>query len=453
MSSSQSNNEEKEDIFAETPSKSILEQEQEEQDLNPFTPTATATSNPTSNPGSNLKPASYTNSDPFANVDDDEVEEEVEIEVKPKPVKPKTVKKPTAKPKAKKEDLPPITNDKNLSVPEAINEFYALKSKYETINFNKYIKPILKSTDSKREKKSAYSKLPKFPCVNCKRNVNTIFKISYDVKDGTRTFTAKCGDIQDPCPLNIEINKTATYNAKEHINQYIKKIDDIKFNIIKEKNNALFFKNPQAIIQKFEELTNELKQEAEFYGSIVEENLLKNDNPVRAKILNESLIEFNQGLLLPFKEMIKDFIKSGDETIVNNAIVFYKNEMMPKLKEIQELKYDINYVEYYEPDKTYHLTQIKNSPEKGEYNFYSGTQVVSFIRGIKGKTTNAPDASRSKTLKIKPSLILAPDTNNKNTRKQRFSDEEDEGEDKQEQEDESEKQEEQESEEETGVDF
>lgn len=408
------NNEEKEDIFAKSKSSNTELEIEEKED--PFTPTAT--SNPTS-----LKPVSYTNSDPFANVDD---EEEIEIVVKPKT---KAKPKPKSKPKEKKEDIAPITNDKTLSVPEAINEFYALKSKYETINFNKYIKPILKSTGSKREKKSDYSKLPKFPCINCKRNVNSIFKVSYDTNsnDGIRKYVAKCGDVQDPCPLNIEIHQSVTYNAKEKIDKYTKKIEDIKFDIIKQKNNALFFKNPESILQKFEELTNNLKEEAEFFGSIVEENLLKTENPARTKILNETLVEFNQGLLLPFKDMIQEFKRTNDEAIINNAIIFYKNEMLPKLKEIQELKYEINYIEYVEQDATYHLIQLKNSFDKGEFNFNNGTKVVNFVRGLKGKTTNSPDGSLSKTLKIKPSLIKSSDSSsNSKTRKNRSTESEEE---------------------------
>ncbi len=405
------NNKEKEDIFA----KSSNTELEIEDNQNPFTPTAT--SNPTSNP------VNYTNSDPFANVDDQEREEEEEIEIV---VKPKAKSKPKSKPKEKKEDIAPITNDKTLSVPEAINEFYALKSKYETINFNKYIKPILKSTGSKREKKSDYSKLPKFPCINCKRNVNSIFKVSYDTNadDGIRKYVAKCGDVQDPCPLNIEIHQSVTYNAKEKIDKYTKKIEDIKFDIIKQKNNALFFKNPESILQKFEELTNNLKEEAEFFGSIVEENLLKTENPARTKILNETLVEFNQGLLLPFKDMIQEFKRTNDETIINNAIIFYKNEMLPKLKEIQELKYEINYIEYVEQDATYHLIQLKNSFDKGEFNFNTGTKVVNFVRGLKGKTTNSPESSLSKTLKIKPTLIKSSDSSK--TRKNRSTESEEE---------------------------
>lgn len=58
---------------------------------------------------------------------------------------------------------------------EAINEFYRLKDKYENSYHEKYIKPIIKSNKSKKEKRIEFSRLPKNECINCKRNVGTIF--------------------------------------------------------------------------------------------------------------------------------------------------------------------------------------------------------------------------------------------------------------------------------------
>ena len=68
-----------------------------------------------------------------------------------------------------------------LSVNEAMNEYYKLKAKYEMDYHEKYIKPILKANDkSKREKRLEYQKLPKAECINCKRNVGSIFTIKKD---------------------------------------------------------------------------------------------------------------------------------------------------------------------------------------------------------------------------------------------------------------------------------
>jgi len=89
---------------------------------------------------------------------------------------------------------------------EAINEFYRLKDKYTSGYYEKYVKPIVRSNKSKREKRVEYSKLPKHECINCKRNVGTLWDIKVIPKENIKYFKAKCGNIEDPCPLDIQIN-------------------------------------------------------------------------------------------------------------------------------------------------------------------------------------------------------------------------------------------------------
>ena len=50
-----------------------------------------------------------------------------------------------------------------------------------------------------------FSKLPKHNCINCKENVGTIFNISHDKEELVRKFVVKCGNLSNPCPLDIQI--------------------------------------------------------------------------------------------------------------------------------------------------------------------------------------------------------------------------------------------------------
>lgn len=123
---------------------------------------------------------------------------------------------------------------------EAINEFYRLKDKYQSGYYEKYVKPIIRSNKSKREKRVEYSKLPKHECINCKRNVGTIWDIEVIPNDNLRYFKAKCGDLEDPCPLDIQINYSIREPIDKEIITSLAEIEELKLNIIKEKNNALF---------------------------------------------------------------------------------------------------------------------------------------------------------------------------------------------------------------------
>ena len=294
---------------------------------------------------------------------------------------------------------------------EAISEFYRLKNKYESVYYDKYIKPILKNNKSKREKRVEFSRLPKHECINCKRNVGTIFNISLD-KDMVRNFVAKCGDLSDPCPLDIQITSGYRQQFDSAIHFGLKIVERIKLDIIKEKNNALFFN--KNVVSTFEELTEKLKKELENTGFIIETNILKNDNPEKKALLNKTIDEFGKGCIIPFKQMINEFMEKNNELKLNEAINFYINEMTPKLQDIQSLKYNVNYVEYqekYNPTDSirdvYKLIQLPNSLENTETYIESDDKVIKFVMGVKkgkkAKTMKLGVFGTNKTRKIRSS--------------------------------------------------
>jgi hypothetical protein len=284
---------------------------------------------------------------------------------------------------------------------EAINEFYRLKDKYESGYNDKYVKPILKSNKSKREKRVDFSKLPKHECINCKRNVGTIFSIIPNDKDLLRNFMAKCGDLSNPCPLDIQINYSSREPFDITISNGLNDIENIKMKIIKEKNNIIFFKSAANIVSVFERLTNDLKFNTEFTGAAIETDILRNDNPVKINLLNKTIDDFGKGFILPFKQMISDYIESNNELLLNQAIKFYIDEMLPKLKEIEQLRYEVNFVEYNENTGEYILIQRKNSLQDKEYCFESDDKVVKFVRGEMKTTKDKPVKTGLEELVIK----------------------------------------------------
>ena len=279
---------------------------------------------------------------------------------------------------------------------EAINEFYNLKDKYKSGYYDKFIKPILNNNKkSKREKRVEYSKLPKPECINCKRNVETIFTITNDA--GSRIFIAKCGDLSAPCPLDIQITYSKRQQYYEGIKYGLNNIEELKLDIIKEKNNALFFEKQNDTISNFEKLTDSLKNETELTGILIEKDILKNDNPVKAELLKKTIDEFGKAFLIPFKKMVGDFIDTNSEPILNQALQFYVNEMVPKLKEIQNLRYDVNFIDYNEELEQYTLIQRPNSIENKDNWFEEDDKVIKFIKGM-------PNIPKSKTKKLTKKL-------------------------------------------------
>ena len=289
---------------------------------------------------------------------------------------------------------------------EAINEFYNLKDKYKSGYYDKYIKPIINNEKkSKREKRVEYSKLPKHECINCKRNVETIFTITNDA--GIRKFIAKCGDLISPCPLDIQIDYSKREQYYEAIKYGLNNIEILKLDIIKEKNNALFFEKNNDTISNFEKLTESLKNETELTGILIEQDILTNDNPVKAELLKNTIDEFGKAFLIPFKKMVSEYVDTGSELILNRAIQFYVDEMVPKLKEIQGLRYDVNFVDYNEEMNEYTLIQKPNSLENKTHMFEEDDKVIKFIKGM-------PNITKTKTKTKKATNVET--TKNKTTK-------------------------------------
>jgi len=286
-----------------------------------------------------------------------------------------------------------------ISVEDATNEYYRLKNLYETSYYEKYIKPIIKAEKkSKREKRVEYSKLPKAECVNCKRNVGTTFSIIGKISE--RVFTVKCGDITAPCPLNINI-VSAKYNTfSDEISKYEGDINKLKTDIIKEKYNIMFGYTPEENgIDNFTSMSTELKDTSMLTGYVIEKNILVNNNPEKEELLRKSVTIFGNDYLTQFKQMVQQFNQDGNEAIMTEAAKFYNDEMVPRLKEIQGLKYDECFLEYDQDSLEYKLYQIKNSLSNLETSDSSEAKVVSFVTGLKETGTKAMAEDKTQTKK------------------------------------------------------
>lgn len=146
----------------------------------------------------------------------------------------------------------------------------------------------------------------------------------------------------------------------------------------------------------------------------MEKDILKNDNPERIILLNKTINEFGIGCLLPFKQMIHEYMDTNNELILNQAINFYVNEMIPKLKEIQNIKYSVNMVEYDADEQKYILIQRQNSLENEEECFEDDDKVLKFIKGLRkgNKTRKIVEDNlfkNNKTKKLKPTLEIVGD--------------------------------------------
>jgi len=316
----------------------------------------------------------------------------------------------------KSEHIGERNNEDAEKVSEALNDFYKLKAKYETTYYEKYVKPIIKSNDkSKKEKRVEYSKLPKAECINCKRNVGTVFSIKPDPEDYKRVFLAKCGDLEEPCPLDIQFEIADRQSLEKQIKEDTDDLSYIKTKIIVDKNDTIFgYTDQQTAVTRFTINTERISEATEMLGYTINTNININDNTEKKELLKHLEINFGDNLLIPFKNMIKEYEASGHSAKMIEAITFYKDEMLPALSEIQKLKYKTDMIEFTENEKgksesIYTLFQRKNSLASSEFNFFTDDKFISFVKGIyetKGKTAKNRSLQNTVTRKNKKQVLV-----------------------------------------------
>jgi hypothetical protein len=283
-----------------------------------------------------------------------------------------------------------MVDENKLNVNDSLLEYYTLKHNYEKEYHNKYIKPIIASGFSKLVKKQRFQELKKPLCINCKQPVGTIFQRKYyqeyNDKSEVIVYTAKCGNILNPCDLNIEIHKSLRESYDKLIKENQEHLNEAQMSIIKLKNKILFLGkkniNESEYINEFEIYKSNILNYSQIIGEYTEQNIMINDNPEEQEKLKNLIISLNQQEIIQFNDYIKEYMNTNNDSILNNAINMYINEIIPKVEEIRKLKYKTMYV-FNDDEGNHKLIQSKYSPEG--MNFYDEAvdEVVSFIKGSK----------------------------------------------------------------------
>jgi hypothetical protein len=246
---------------------------------------------------------------------------------------------------------------------DALNEYFRLKGKFE--NDNKVIKKkiINNQTLSKREKRTEFLKLrPK--CVNCKRpsKLGTIFTMSFypdNDTDGYRKFKASCGDLSNPCNLNIEIDIGKYESIEQLMNDMRNDINNSKNEIIIDKNNLLFgLVTTETAIENFDTNKSYINSLTSLYEKYLDEWNKIVDNQTKNDELEESLIQSYQAIA-EIKQCINRMNENDDVQYAVDAANIYHNTLHPLLKKIRTLKYSVNYVYNDENTDNFKLIQQK----------------------------------------------------------------------------------------------
>lgn len=231
----------------------------------------------------------------------------------------------------------------------AIDEYYTLKNDYEQ-DYNAKRKSIMSNKSSTKKNKRQEVQSIKIPCVHCKRMVGTLFS-SQD-----RVLIAKCGDISNPCPLNIQIYKgrVTTYDTafkiwlEDHIKEYSE-------TIVKTKLDVLFqYITEDEAIKIFQETKEDLDLYTMGYNVDFQLYLEKTTNSEVQDDLKKSIKKL-LGYKNDMKNLLTRYYIDKDNRNFNTIVSIYTTQVIPLLETIRKLKYKYIELEYNSDDDTYQL--------------------------------------------------------------------------------------------------
>jgi hypothetical protein len=221
-------------------------------------------------------------------------------------------------------------------------------------------------------------------CINCKRPVGTLFSRSYNEKEFSRVLKTVCGDIKDPCSLNITLNIGYYETIQNIIKTDEKDIENLKISVIKDKNNLLFdYITTDKALDNFEKFKSEIMDITSSLEAVKEIWKKIHDNDERKnklkKLQEESFI-----LIDSIKKLIQEFSHNNNNSLIQDAVNIYVAQLVPKLKQILHEKFHVNKVEYLEDENIYRLIQFENKLNSLEYN-YGGTEIIHYDIGLSYK--------------------------------------------------------------------
>jgi hypothetical protein len=233
----------------------------------------------------------------------------------------------------------------NQDVLNATDNFYKLKSEYEESKKN-VLKKAKKMYLSKRKNLKGFKNYVtgiKFPCVNCKRDVNSIFIIkNYELK-------SKCGDLDKPCRLNIDINRgiflpyDKIINGDGIIEGLKKQINRLKTSIINVKTKFILklISDVEAIsfFDKYNEELQDLLESIALREDIYLD-LINNETNIE-KIQDKTLLKNN--IIQDIKKGVSEYKSSEytDKDKIVEIIDKYLTVLIPTINELDSLQYRV----------------------------------------------------------------------------------------------------------------
>jgi hypothetical protein len=220
---------------------------------------------------------------------------------------------------------------------EALKEYFKLKSKYESdyknARINAYYNAKKRGIGKRGRANEVAKVLPK--CASCNRPVGSIFTIT-----SNKFYVATCGDVQNPCKLNIKLNRGYVSNSRDNI-IIENSIEDVKNLVINAKLLSIFkYTDEESSLAKFKKLMDDYN---ELYSYQVNSKNVFDKltyDPEREQLIKRKTEQIYK-LVSAIKLLITEYEQEGNPNILKTAVELQVNELNPEIENLRKLKYEV----------------------------------------------------------------------------------------------------------------
>jgi Leucine-rich repeat (LRR) protein len=262
--------------------------------------------------------------------------------------------------------------NKRFDYLESLREYFRLKNDYE-VKLHKLRRSAYERGATKNESRHK-ARSVKAPCINCKRNVGTVFGHT------DQKYTAVCGDTRSPCDLNIQLFVGDYFNMDELLKIHSEEIQIKKQQIIAQKMDTLFEYVSQAqSATKFKEVLEQYTQTSSMYKKTVSEYDKIYNNYERQTELDRKTEEIYR-IRDDIRKILDEYRKSDNRELLIAAVEMHVKDLMPAVQNLRLMKYDTMFVETTADEPTIStLIQREVSAYKRDFIFGQASTVMKFV--------------------------------------------------------------------------
>jgi hypothetical protein len=216
---------------------------------------------------------------------------------------------------------------------ESLNEYFAMKTKYET-DVQTQLRKLFARGRTRKQKQNLVKEY-RHPCIKCRRPFGTIFE-SRD-----RRYIARCGNAGNPCELNVQLYRGSYELTETLLYEFQTQMEITKEDIISQKLDTLFsYLSEDKSAEKFKQELKMYSIDNNIYKELLNKHIEMHSNPHKRELIRNKIQQIYD-LKNAMKQMLTDYQKDGNAEIMHTITDIYIKEYLPEIHNLRLLNYEV----------------------------------------------------------------------------------------------------------------